>query len=367
LLSNQDIACRFSYELSANDQEKDWLNLVCFRENEPISRFFSLKHRGILRINYGDHCEEFRILMRIHDLPWSVVRLEKDRLSANFQGNPCWPQIILAPYQHLSDYLGLSQSVRENVCFVPTIETINQKIKDLLLGAAPLNEDLFFFCDESRYERCTSPGLSDKSYVDTFIDFGYLPMGNLNSLDSIHDWSYHFISLMFPQLLKNIRSTLRVIRDHVSKFVGSTSYVWNYYGHTLDKDGKFRATQKLEHMNYDSAIYRQMAVSLDVGTAKIIQLLMAERNGLLNQVSTEIAWCELFMTGVHLDGIKSLLYLENGLEKIFSPKVSGKGGYNGHLIPDCHHWLARLDDQATLLNDTRKVAFRKRAFEGLHL
>lgn len=296
-----------------------------FHENEPISRFFSLKHRGILRINYGDHCEEFRILMRIHDLPWSVVRLEKDRLSANFQGNPCWPQIILAPYQHLSDYLGLSQSVCENVCFVPTIETINQKIKGLLLrAAAPLNEDLFLFCDESRYVGCTPTALSDKSYVDTFIDSGYLPMGNLNSLDSIHDWSYHFMSLMFPQFLKNIRSTLRVIRDHVSKFVGSTSYAWNYYGHTLDKDGKFRATQKLEHMNYDSAIYRQMAVSF-------------------------------------------LLYLENGLEKIFSPKVSGKGGYNGDFIPDCHQWLARLDDQATQLNDTRKVAFRKRAFEGLHL
>jgi hypothetical protein len=202
LLSNQDIACRFSYEVSPSDQDKGWLNLAYFRENEPISRYFSLKHGGLLRINYGDDCEEFRILTRIHDLPWSVVRLEKDRLSANFQGNPCWPQIILDSYQHLSDYLGLSQSVRENLCFVPTIATLNQKIKDLLLcAAAPLNEDLFLFCDESRYVGCTHPGLS---------------------------------------------------------------------------------------------------------------------------------------------------------EKIFPPKVFGNNGYTTHVIPDCHQWLARLEDQAALLNDTRK-------------
>lgn len=59
--------------------------------------------------------------------------------------------------------------------------------------------------------------------------------------------------------------------------------------------------------------------------------------------------------------------MENGVEEIFSAKFSGNSGYNGHLIPDCHHWLAKLDEQAALLIDTRKIAFRKRAFESFQL
>ena len=65
-----------------------------------------------------------------------------------------------------------------------------------------------------------------------------------------------------------------------------------------------------EEMTYRDAIYRQMAVSLDVATAKIVQLLLLERTGHIKNCRTELLSVAIFMSGVHSDAIRKILWME---------------------------------------------------------
>ncbi len=279
----------------------------------PAYAYVTLSNRGLLHI--GE--DLYRILTRLPDGEWSALRLEKDRLSANFQGNPLWPKLCLAAYPGLSQYFGLSASATATACILPMAKTVNRALGELFAGQG---FKAFGFAEG------INP--SERSYVDLFIDEGKLPMADVVERDSIHDWSYHFMTLLFPEYLENVRLTLKHIRDHLSLFSGSTAYAWNYYGHSLDENENMKGHAVIEEMPYEAAIYRQMAISLDVATAKIVQLLGLARKGLLHKCRREVDLLSFFSNGVSMEGLQNILYLEKNLNML-APKSTC-----GHKIDD---------------------------------
>ena len=255
----------------------------------------TLSHRGYL--SYEG--EEYRLLSRKLGLNWAATRLEQNRLSANFQGSPLWPQQVLARYPSLLRHFRLVDNASENSCILPMPATINSFLHQL--------PDCEFKFQEFTGE------LSIKRYVDSFIDSKVLPMAKAIDRDSVHDWSYHFITLLFPEYLEGLRSNIQFVREHLDLFSGETGYEWPYYGHGLNAEGQMELESKAENLTYRDAIYRQMAIALDVATAKIVQILSVEAKGMLHKCQTEIQAIAPYLSGVNHMAVVSILWQEREL------------------------------------------------------
>ncbi len=306
----------------------------------PRGDYITLLHRG--NLDLGPF--QFRLISRLPETKWSAARLEKNRLSANFQGNPLWPERVLSPYESLSRYFFLKASSSEQSCILPMALTLNSKINDLL-------GDRFGF---QEFEE----SLTDKDYVDTFIDSGRLPMANPIDRDSVHDWAYHFVTFLFTDYLENVRSNLLWIRKRIHLFQGTTNYSWNYYGHSLNEKGQMEGQGQLEEMNHEAAIYRQMAIALDVATAKFVQLMALEQQGQIERCQAEIQAVGVFLNGVTSESIKTILWMEPSLP--FSPP--SKEGEPIQTMAYIHTTLAKLDQRARELLKSGETSFYEEIF-----
>lgn len=307
----------------------------------PLS-YVSLRHAGTLTVE-GD---EFRLVVRYPEGLWSVQRLEQDRLSANFQGNPLWPELTLAPYPNLSAFFGLDGSSNEEACILPLPSLIQKRLRSLFVERG---DKVFYFVEAADWTDCR--------YVDAFLDHGQLPYARLHDRDSIHDWSYHFVTLLFPDYLENLRLNLRFIRDHLDRFQGQTSYAWNYYGHSLDANHRFESHPRIEAMPHVDAIYRQMAISLDVFTAKIVQLLNMRRHGLLDKCQRELDAIATIFNGVSLKAVEAILWMETDVKDrfTFSPNEYDKIAPMAHLLSA----LERLEQECASRLDLKKDLRRR--------
>ena len=257
--------------------------------------YVSLKHCGFVDIQCEREQESFRILSLLEKGRWKADRLEKNKLSANFQGNPLWPAKSLQGYDFLMKYFGLVGSYSEDLCVIPSTNTINSKILALHSAKGIETDRIFLFKETIDYSSDSIVG--NRAYVDTFIDQRKLPMAPVEFRDSVHDWSYHFITLLFTDYLEAIRLSLSHIRASIPEDPNLYDYEWNYYGHQLNKKGEMQGCERTSKLTRKSAVYQQMAISLDVATAKIIQLLAIRKQGLLERCQSEVAAVELYMSG----------------------------------------------------------------------
>jgi hypothetical protein len=214
----------------------------------------------------------------------------------------------------LSANFGLGYS-SEQVCLIPTTETINAGLKKLF------GSNAFGFEDDQK--------ISDREYVDRFIDLRRLPMAPLEERDSVHDWSYHFVTFLFPEYIENVRLTLAWIRENIGRFSGDVVREWNYYGHTQDASGAMKGHLRTEKMPYTAAIYRQMAISLDVTTAKIVQILCLGEQAALTKCNRELNQIRTFFKGVTPASLKSILWLEKDVVLPLPPP-----GHRGFKVSD---------------------------------
>lgn len=266
------------------------------------SEYVTIQHRGTLKVG-GD---EYRLISRLPTARWGAGRLERDRLSANFQGDPLWPQFVLQKYPNLLRYFALTGNSDEQNCILPMTKTINRNLVELA------NSE-FGFMDYADYPFDEVGKVSARTYVDTFIDRGRLPMAPLEDRDSIHDWSYHFITFLFPEYLESVRQNLLFIRGNLYRFAGEATHSWNYYGHAVDEHGQMRGHGVVETMAYSEAIYRQMAIALDVATAKFVQLMRLELKGKVEQCKAERAAVGVFLSGVSAASVRKILWMEKTL------------------------------------------------------
>lgn len=312
--------------------------------------FVSLSFAGTLALDG----ERYVVLVRAPGRPWTISRLEQDRLSANFQGNPLWPKQALSAYPKLSDYFGLSASASEDACLIPTYETVNAKLRALV-------DERFGYRALASYPRDASGQVSSRAYVDAYIDRRELPIGDARDRDGVHDWSYHFVSLLFPALMDNIRRTLSTIREQLRLFHGDTIYDWNYYGHTLDAKGNTAGQPRRERLAYAEAIYRQMAIALDVGTAKVVQILAMERAGQLDRQGHELGLVRTYLAGVGPAAIRNVLWMERELELELSEQQDALV-YEGDPLAYLHAHLATLEQAAARLESGAAAARRSAVF-----
>lgn len=316
--------------------------------------YVTLQHRGLLTLNGPEGDEYYRLVSRPDSAPWNVARLEKNRLSANFQGNPLWPVRVLQNYPQLREYFGLNDAATELSCILPLARTINAKMQSL-------TQSSFAFQLIEDYPRDSHGHIDTRDYVDTFIDQRKLPMAELTDRDSIHDWSYHFVTLLFSTYLENVRLNLLYIRENLDRFHGTTRYAWNYYGHTLDSEGQMRGKGVIEEMDARDAVYRQMAIALDVATAKPVQLLGLEQKGLIEKCPSEVEAIRVFSDGVRQEAVHHILWMEESLEaKLNAP---AKESQQHDILKAFHHRLTELNRRAAQfvrpdLSNLRQAAFR---------
>ncbi len=318
-----------------------------------MSEVVTLAHHGWATLPSSGNSERYRLVKRLDDAKWSAVRLERDRLSANFQGNPLWPHQVLQTYKQLSDHFGLEGAYTADACLLPSVETINQKLNSIGLG-------------DFTFQNAGEITLTDQAYVDAFIDDGYLPMAAPEDRDSIHDWSYHFLTLLFTDYLENVRLNLAWIRKNIGVFEGQVVRNWNYYGHRQDTYKKFIGEIKPEAMDWADAIYRQMAISLDVCTAKIVQILCMEQRGLLEKCSGELNIVSIFSNGVTDESLARILWLEPEPDSILSPPAVGAG----RKYPPCAMTyikakLSYLEQKATTQISPELSAERAQFFDSI--
>ena len=190
-------------------------------------------------------------------------------------------------------------------------------------------------------------------------------MAPITTRDSVHDWSYHFVTLLFDEFLENLRLTLKVIRGHLSHFTGETQYHWNYYGHSLDPTGNIKGHTVGEKMTYDQAIYRQMAISLDVTTAKLIQILLLHKKGMIDRCQSEIRWMETYLRGVSFESIQKILPFECHLEEKIELPANLGIHLNSGLMDYCFEKLRQLNELAESLKNAELILYRKQVFEQL--
>lgn len=310
------------------------------------TEYVSLCHRGFARVALGSLKEEYRILVR-QGSSWQAVRLEKNRLSANFQGSPLWPALALAQFKNLQNYFGLDGASSKSVCLIPTPSTINQKLAGLL---APL---AFRFSEKMP--------ICEKEYVDNFIDQGILPMAPIDDRDSVHDWSYHFVTFLFPEYMENVRQTLLFIRGNLSLFQGSVVRGWNFYGHSHDANGNMKGEAIPEQLYYQDAIYRQMAISLDVATAKIVQLLCLREKGLIGRCRSELDYIGCFFARVSRSSVHRMLFMESNLDSLFQ-RLPAPEPLQCDVLNCIDENLRQLDQKAGKQMDLQAIQMRQSYF-----
>jgi len=174
----------------------------------------------------------------------------------------------------------------------------------------------------------------------------------------VHDWAYHFVTFLFTDYLENVRSNLLWIRKRIHLFRGGTNYSWNYYGHSLNEKGQMQGEGQLEEMSHEAAIYRQMAIALDVATAKFVQLMALEQQGQIERCQAEIHAVGVFLNGITKESIKTILWMEPSLP--FSPP--SKEGDPIQTMAYIHNTLAKLDQRARELVESHEGFFYQEIF-----
>lgn len=233
--------------------------------DDAFRRYATLQLSGSI---IQDGVPQHHIYRRHSGAPWGAYRVEKNTFSANYQGNPLWPARVVAKFPYLATHLELSHSYTKNMCIVPTPSRFNERL-------ARLGLNKYGFKEITSYPSYKNCGISDFDYVSQFVDGGFLPYAAYGERDAIHDWSYHSVSFLFEGYLDQVRTRFRRIVDALSNYRGAdVTYAWDLYGCSFDeKTGlpiKERVTKTMPHVH---ALYRQLAVSLDVASAKPSQVL----------------------------------------------------------------------------------------------
>jgi len=314
----------------------------------------TLRHCGIV---HGPGGERFRVLGLAAPGRWAATRLERDRLTANFQGNPLWPVDILSDYPRLARLFGLYPSLSARACVIPTAETINARIAELTAD----DEVQFRFRAVDEYRSSCDGTIGEQDYVDTFIDEAVFPISPIATKDSLHDWSYHFMTLLFPRYAGGIRAALARVRARSVGLDGEVSRVWNYFGHTLDERGNFKPDLRTERLPYRAAIYRQMAITLDSATAKPVQLLAMKRRGRLDRCAGEVEAASQLLAGVSAETLQRVLFLERPQTLVEAP-ARRTDASAPDIISYMGARLDQLDQRARELVDDRLAAARQAAF-----
>lgn len=267
------------------------------------------------------------------DLPWFCDTIGTDRFSANFQGDPRWPSEVLKLFPSLYLQFFGESHIENNKILIPTYNIINKRVKYL----SDLERPILFHLSDN-YHLNFSQKLY--KYVDEYIDNYCLPCGKPGTLDHLHDWSYHFLALLFQDYCNRIREILSFVRKTAN--LDESSYinaVWNYYGNKRDEQGLHISKLVSKRINYKEYYYRQMANYIDVTTGRISQLLISILNGTWKQYSREFS---LFFS-VHKEPVKNLrkhvLYKEYRI-KTQKYSFSESGGY---LIRKLKIMNARLE------------------------
>jgi hypothetical protein len=323
---------------------------------DPLS-YVSLRDCGTLT----HEGEAFRILRPAAPGHWCATRLENDRLTANFQGNPLWPFEVLDAYPNLAGLFGLFPSLSDDACIIPLPETINARLAQLHRTLSEGDDGCPWFRQVQAYDSYDGELITDEDYIDSFIDHTAFPVSREETKDSLHDWSYHFMTLLFPSYFDGLRRTLAWVRTHISDFHGPSHHAWNYFGHTLDDNGYLVGNFRAETIPYRSAIYRQMSITLDSATGKPIQLLMLHKRGRLDRYEGERQAASAFLSGVTDWSVRCILFLEPE-DAIIEAPVKCADVPEQDIVDYMVSRLETLEHQASRLVDHRILAARRQAF-----
>ncbi|MEP1964238.1 hypothetical protein [Tateyamaria sp.] len=251
------------------------------------------------------------IIERKKDLPWFIARTSNDRWAVNFQGNPLWPQAILSPHPQMLEVFGLTTNKSDETTLVPSWYTINRTLKELSNRS---KEGTFFQFTEGHVET--------KNFVNQFIEDRKIPAGETGSLDFFHDWSYHFVPLLFSTYMENLRLTLLSIRSRLYDIDDPSTefseYSWSYYGHTLDELGQYVVSHRKERLSREDSIFRQMALSIDVFSAKLTQISFCLNCGFRDKIGNELVWAHNTLSVPSDITIRSVLPYEKDLRSFLN-------------------------------------------------
>lgn len=253
--------------------------------------------------------------------PWFVARTEGNRIVANFQGNPLWPSLCFRDFPNTRTFFGLSEYDAENICTIPHIHTLNKRIVSLMRRAG-----LSAYTFEQANMREESLSVSLENYVDSFIDKKVMPFGVPGTIDFFHDWSYHFLSCLFPVYLDNLRQVLNHIRSRllISEKKGMiVTRPWNYFGYSLTSSAGYVQDFREESLSYKVHIYRQMSAAIDVVTGRIVQIVVGIINGHGNRLNNELQAFSIFMEPMSNHAINRVLFQEEDVDlyKLSSAKI----------------------------------------------
>lgn len=256
---------------------------------------------------------KFHQIRRMDSWPWFIARTKSDLIAGNFQGNPLWPSRCLRDFPSIKGFFGLSDDESVSECVIPDAVTINKRLE---LISTDLGESINYKYAVSiaENERLAS---SLEFYVDSFVDRRLLPFGLPGTIDFLHDWSYHFLPLLYPFYLENIRLCLSHIRKRLFEFSFVSEKVsrqWNYYGHSLDSNGQYISDYRNEELSIRTTIYRQMARAIDVCTARVTQLSVCLVNGHRQQLKSALKDFAIFIGPLSNTAIERVLFLESRLD-----------------------------------------------------
>lgn len=286
----------------------------------------------------GAQAGAFQVYERIKGLPWLRERLEHDRTSANYQGNPLWPLQVLAGHPALADWFGLRGAADDSRCCVPGGRAVMHRLARLREAGLGTTWSFAPYRDGEPF--------SDQEYVHAFLQDRTLPCASEDSRDFLHDWSYHFISLLLPDFLESIRLNLEILMLLAAKIRLPTRDRWGIYGHSEDADGQQLTRFIDEALPYDEAIARRIAIEVDVLTARPVQSLLESIEGREARAAA-ISWpCALYL------GPPTQASLCHLLPELATVLGGGLGGLPDH--PACetdfvtHAWQC-LDAMETTL------------------
>jgi hypothetical protein len=275
---------------------------------------------------------------------WLRVRIEENRVSANFQVNPLCVPFILRRYPQLLHYFAIHA---DGFCYryvggkdfftlsadsltLPGYSDLNAKLQEIHSRVGVSSCFTFLPVDSYRTAAAHGGFPEDAEYVQRFIESHFLPLGRPHTRNFAHDWSYHFSALLFPEILENLRLTIIEVLRGTDWRVEAREYEWNYYGHSLDESGEIQGQKKKELQTYSAYIYRQIAIAIDVVTAKIVKLLVRiDGDGFFMCTEDEAAMINSFRLPVSRNSLHKVLWMEV---------------YNGDFFPEFS------DEDATLLS-----------------
>ena len=247
---------------------------------------------------HGDH-DAFKLYERIAGLPWMREKLERDRTSANYQGNPLWPTHVLKKMPYLASYFGLIDATDDKRCCIPGHQAINMRLGALLEAGLDTAWSFAAYQDEQPF--------SDRAYVDAFVRNRTLPCAAEDTRDFLHDWSYHFISLLLPKFLEGVRLNVEILLYLAKKITIPTLTYWNIYGHSEDERGQTKSLKIEEELAYHDAIARRIAIEIDVLTARPVQALMEILEGRPENARRIARFCGLFLSPPTQSSLRQLL------------------------------------------------------------